>query len=62
MNEAEVNVFKLKCPECGGELELGFIQAPRGIYWDTKERKWISMFSSGELISTWRWTTPRVQA
>jgi phage FluMu protein Com len=50
-----------KCPKCGGELEEGFIHAPRGIYWDTEEHKW-HVYTSEALISMWSWTMPRVQA
>ena len=50
-----------KCPECCGEMEQGFIHAPRGIYWDTEEHKW-HIFTSETLISMWQSTMPRVQA
>jgi len=27
-----------KCPICGGELEKGFLNAPRGVYWSIEKR------------------------
>jgi hypothetical protein len=51
----------MKCPRCGGALEAGFIQPPRGIYWDTKEHKWsFRAIESKALIS--RWNIPIVNA
>ncbi len=43
-----------KCPICGKPLEIGFIIAPRGIYWDTKEHKHTILFSQ-TIISQWTW-------
>jgi len=40
----------LKCPKCGVPLEKGYIQAPRGIYWDIKKHDW-NVLSSEALIS-----------
>jgi uncharacterized protein with PIN domain len=45
-----------KCPKCGGELEQGFVTAPRGIYWNDKENK------RQTLISMWTWTMPKIEA
>jgi hypothetical protein len=56
MNEIGVK----KCPSCGGEMEQGFIHAPRGIYWDNEEHK-LHIFTSETLISQWSWTCPRTQ-
>ncbi|WXG41973.1 MAG: PF20097 family protein [Candidatus Freyarchaeum deiterrae] len=47
-----------KCPECGGELEKGFVHVPRGLFWDTKEHKY-GIGSSERLLSSWSWTMPR---
>jgi hypothetical protein len=35
----------MKCPKCGGELAQGFIQAARGLHWDTEEHKWQTLTS-----------------
>jgi predicted nucleic acid-binding Zn ribbon protein len=48
-----------KCPVCGKPLETGFIIAPRGIYWDTKEHKYTTLFSQ-PLISQWTWNVVNV--
>ncbi len=29
----------MKCPYCGAEMELGYIQCRDGVIWDTKIRK-----------------------
>jgi hypothetical protein len=50
-----------KCPNYGRELEEGFVNDPRGIYWDTEEHKW-DIYTSKTLISSWSWAMPRVQA
>lgn len=59
MNESE-KLSKLEsiknCPVCGNPLETGFIIAPRGIYWDTKEHKYTVLFSE-TVISQWTWST-----
>jgi hypothetical protein len=53
----------LKCPRCGGVLEVGFIQAPKGIYWDTKEFRYFSLIhESNALISMWKIPLPGVRA
>jgi len=52
MNENEIK----KCPKCGGELEQGFVEPPRGIYWRDKEGK------RQTLISMWNWTVPKIKA
>ena len=57
MNESDIK----KCPKCGCELELGFMHAPQGVYWDDEEHKW-QTFTSEALISRWSWTMPRVPA
>lgn len=56
------NSNQIKCPRCGGELEKGFLHAPRGVYWDTKRHKWLAALSSETLISQWTWTSPSVEA
>jgi Zn-finger nucleic acid-binding protein len=28
-----------KCPECGGEMEKGFVNTSSWVFWDTKEHK-----------------------
>lgn len=33
MSEVEVR----KCPKCGGELEKGYVVAPRSLGWDTRK-------------------------
>jgi len=30
-----------KCPECGGEMEKGYVNTARGLFWDTKAHKGI---------------------
>ena len=47
-----------KCPLCGGELEEGYMLAPRGIYWDTKSNK-LSILGAEALKSSWAWTMPQ---
>jgi phage FluMu protein Com len=51
----------VKCPECGGVLEAGFIQLPSGAYWDTKEHKW-RIKESRALISRWEFPMPNARA
>jgi len=34
----------LRCPACGGELQKGYLSAPRGIYWSTEKHGLGSMF------------------
>lgn len=29
----------MKCPYCGAEMEQGYVQSARGIFWSTKRRK-----------------------
>ena len=38
----------LKCPKCGGVLEVGFIQALKGIYWDTKKFRYFSLIKESK--------------
>ena len=52
MNENEIK----KCPNCGGELEQGFIRPPRDINSVDKNGK------SQTLISMWTWTVPKIEA
>jgi hypothetical protein len=51
----------LKCPACGGLLQKGYIQAPRGIYWDTEKHKF-EVFISEEIVSSWSITMPNRKA
>lgn len=51
MNE---NEFK-KCPKCGGDLEEGVLDAPRGIDWRTQTY-------TETLLSPWHWTMPKLWA
>ena len=51
------------CPECSGELEAGFLQAPSvGIVWTTDpDAKWLPVFSSKveKLQKDW-WGFPKL--
>jgi hypothetical protein len=51
-----------KCPKCGEEMEVGFMHAPRGIFWDTEE-EW-HIYTSETLIGRafWIWTKLRTLA
>jgi len=51
----------MKCPNCGGDLENGYIHAPRGIYWSSEEHALIAV-SSEAILSMWSLTMPRVHA
>lgn len=31
----------MKCPYCDGEMERGFLQGPRGVFWSAKGRNFI---------------------
>jgi hypothetical protein len=56
MSEKEVK----KCPQCGRELEKGYIHVPRGVYWDAQRHKhsiWASTKMEA-IISMWSWTLP----
>ncbi len=44
-----------KCPKCGGALEEGLLDAPRGIDWYTHTH-------TGTLLSPWHWKMPKLQA
>ena len=56
MNEHE----DMKCPRCGGALEVGFIQLQRGAYWDTKKHNWRTQESKA-LISMWNFPMPNAR-
>jgi len=47
-----------KCPVCSGELEEGYMLAPRGMYWDTRRHK-LSILGAEALKSSWAWTMPQ---
>jgi len=42
-----------KCPECGGEMEKGFLISPRTLWWNTQKQE---VFLGGEqlLRSNWK--------
>jgi hypothetical protein len=51
----------LKCPKCGAVLEKGYLQAPKGLYWDNKKHNW-STFSSEEILDYLSITIPNKEA
>ena len=51
----------LKCPKCCGDLEKGYLQAPKGLYWDKQKHSWTT-FLSEEIVSYLAVTIPNEQA
>ena len=50
-----------KCPLCGGELERGFFNAPRGVYWST-EKHMLGMILLDRIMPGALWTQDNVPA
>ena len=50
-----------KCPICGGELEKGFFNAPRGVYWST-EKQVLGMILLDYVMPGALWTQDNVPA
>jgi hypothetical protein len=52
---------ELKCPKCGEPLESGFIQAPRGVFWDNQKHH-LEVLISEELFGYLSITMPNKEA
>jgi len=44
-----------KCPKCGGDVENGLLNAPRGI-------DWLAQTYTETLLSPWHWKMPKLKA
>lgn len=48
-----------KCPFCGADLEWGYLNAPGGLWWDTKKHTLIGG-GSMRLAGQWQWTIKNI--
>jgi len=49
-----------KCPECCGEMEKGFLIAPRPLWWDTKKHSWAAY--GGERLMDFTFMVRNIEA
>ena len=63
MNEKEEEFCKLtsfrKCPNCGGELEKGYIHVNEGIRWDKEWHKW-NPYAGERIVDVAWWGFPKI--
>lgn len=58
-NEFSRLVSVKKCPICGGKLEKGYFNAPRGVYW-SEERHRLGMIALDSVMPGALWTSDAV--